>query len=272
MLLRFPGGKKRLRSEIIPKIADFFEPDLEFREPFFGSGSIGFSLLQPSFKVPFNKIWLNDLDKGMVSLWNSVINNPDQLKEKILKFTPSTEHFYSFQKELLLNPPENELEHGFKKLAIHQMSYSGLGTKAGGPIGGANQQSKYSVDCRWSPKTLYKNIDQINKYIKNINIRTNQCTNLDFEEVIKDEITQAVLYLDPPYYVKGNNLYQHGFSIDDHIRLAAVLKKTKHHWVLSYDDCPEIQALYKGWTTINEITLKYTITGSHEKTELLIIH
>ena len=40
---------------------------------------------------------------------------------------------------------------GFKKLAIHQISYSGLGTMSGGPLGGAGQKSQYKIDCRWSP-------------------------------------------------------------------------------------------------------------------------
>jgi len=46
------------------------------------------------------------------------------------------------------------LDVGFKKLAIHQISYSGLGTKSGGPLGGKSQESIYKIDCRWSPKHI----------------------------------------------------------------------------------------------------------------------
>ena len=41
-----------------------------------------------------------------------------------------------------LTKEENQISKAFKKLAIHQISYSGLGTKSGGPLGGEKQQSK----------------------------------------------------------------------------------------------------------------------------------
>jgi DNA adenine methylase len=69
-----------------------------------------------------------------------------------------------------------------------------------------------------------------------------------------------LLYIDPPYYQKGNDLYHVGFSIEDHIRLADVLRKTKHRWILSYDECDEVQGLY-GWATIERVSVNYSITA-----------
>jgi len=270
MLLRFPGGKKRLRKHIVPVLQASFTAGLEYREPFLGSGSIGFSILTPKFYIPVDKIWINDVDKGMAALWNSVIENPEKLKSEIENFIPSVQAFYEFQDALINSPPTDQLQHGFQKLAIHQMSYSGLGTKAGGPIGGKAQKSEYAVDCRWSPRTLFKNIDQIHKSCKEVTFRHNKCTSFDFEQLIDDKKYKALLYLDPPYFVKGDDLYQHSFSEDDHQRLAKALKRTKHSWVLSYDDCPDIHELYKDWADIKKIALTYTIRGAHAKTELLI--
>lgn len=272
MLFRYPGGKKKLSKQIINKlIAVFTEaPDItEYREPFFGSGSIGLEILA-NYKLPLQNFWVNDLDTGIAAIWNTILIKPDKLKKKIDSFTPSVDSFYSFQEELLTSQISNTTDLAFKKIAIHQMSYSGLGTKAGGPIGGITQSSKYDVGCRWSPKTLHKNIDNIHEWLKRASLREGKCTSYDFDRLISDSETKALLYLDPLYYDKGNQLYQCNFSEEDHIRLAEALRKTKHKWVLSYDDCPAVRMLYQGWTNIDKITLKYTITGARTKTELLI--
>ena len=94
-------------------------------------------------------------------------------------------------------------------------------------------------------------------------------TNLDFAELITDTSEKALIYLDPPYYVKGNQLYQHGFSDDDHFRLADLLKSTAHRWILSYDDCPEVRALYH-WAEVRTVSVNYSIAGAQRERELLI--
>ena len=254
---------------------------LNIESLFFGGGSIGIKLLQ---ETDIKKMWVNDFDPGIFCLWSTLINRPDLLKDRVNDFKPSVDRFYEYKEHLTDKPPEltsDDLvaEYGFKKLAIHQISYSGLGTKSGGPLGGASQKSDYKVDCRWSPKYICKKIDKLNNRFSELNIR---CTNLDFSELILDTECDAVIYLDPPYFVKGNELYQHGFNEEDHNRLAKALKETNHKWVLSYDDCEEIRSLYEGWSNIEVIDgINYSITAlknketgersSRTKTELLIM-
>jgi DNA adenine methylase len=69
--------------------------------------------------------------------------------------------------------------------------------------------------------------------------------------------------------VEQGKIYQHCFQRQDHERLAEALKTTRHAWVLSYDDCPEIRELYD-WADISTNTVKYTIGGIRTKQELLI--
>jgi len=269
MLLRYPGGKAKISKPILAALTSIFEKNTnaEYREPFFGGGSIGFKLLS---NINIKKLWINDIDKGMAALWTAILIDSEGLKEKISSFVPNTSHFWEFKKELTSIPNIFDItDVGFKKLAIHQISYSGLGTKSGGPLGGVNQKSQYKIDCRWSPKTLFKNIDNIYPLLSNTHVRGYKCWSLDFEELIKNNDCQAFMYLDPPYFIKGNEMYQHGFTTQDHERLAKSLRQTKHPWVLSYDDCPEIRKLYS-WATIKEIELKYTINTVRNKKELLI--
>jgi DNA adenine methylase len=213
--------------------------------------------------------WFNDLDFGIYALWESVRTRPAELISLVEVFIPTTAAFYKF-KDYLLDIPEGDkakytLSIGFEKLTIHQISYSGLGTKSGGPLGGEDQSSEYKIDCRWSPEQLTADIRAAHDLMKQKEVKV---TCEDFESLIRGR-RNHFLYLDPPYYVKGPELYQCSFTPEDHERLARSLRETTHPWLLSYDDCKEIRKLYK-FAVIQEVPLNYTINGAVTKTELLI--
>jgi DNA adenine methylase len=257
---RYPGGKSKLKTQIY----EYFNAEaqgLEYREPFFGGGSIGLKFVEDN--PNWNKVWINDKDAGVASLWTSVIRHPDELKQMVQDFVPSIEMFDKFKEELLSGEEFETVIHGFKKLAIHQTSYSGLGVKSGGPLGGREQKSAYKIDCRWSPDYICKKIDRLHKLFSTLKIREEKCTCLDFTDLILCE-DEAFLYLDPPYYIKGNDLYQHGFTEKDHERLAEALQKSTNPWVLSYDDCEEIRKLYE-WAEIDTVAVNYSITATKDK-------
>lgn len=282
-IVRYPGGKSKLRNQIAQRLAEQAEHDgFEYRELFVGGGSVGLKLLSGSTSI--RRIWINDRDVGIACLWTSVIRYPEEFKERVRSFTPSVEAFYALREELTTTstmPTERDriVDLGSKKLAIHQTSYSGLGTKSGGPLGGVGQKSRYKIDCRWSPDYICRNVDKLHDLFSTVEVRGNCCTNLDFIELIEDRNCRSLLYLDPPYYVKGNNLYQHGFTVEDHQRLADSLRETEHAWVLSYDDCPEVREMYR-WAKVEPLDATYSITAvkdkdtgerlSRKKTELLI--
>jgi DNA adenine methylase len=267
---RYPGGKGKLKDQIITAITNHADgQDLEYREPFFGGGSVGLNVLDDN--CCFNKFWINDYDIGIACLWSAVIQYPQQLKNKIKGFNPEVKYFDQFKDEMLnltrnyAYEPDELINIGFKKLALHQISYSGLGTKSGGPLGGREQKSQYKINCRWSPDYICKKIDKVHNKFKSVAVRNSNCSCLDFEDIIAENTNNALLYLDPPYYIKGNDLYQHGLSNHDHLRLMGALKTTKHKWVLSYDDCEEIRELYK-WANITEIqNVNYSITATRDK-------
>jgi DNA adenine methylase len=273
---RYPGGKSKLKKQIAAKLNDISESNLEYREPFFGGGSIGLLVLQE--KPNLKQIWINDFDLGIASLWTTLIQQPDLLKDLVNHFDPSVEAFDQFKKELIDSSSQLTSD---VEVANFGISYSGLGTKSGGPLGGREQKSNYKINCRWSPKYICNKIDLLHKRFSQFSIRNNCCTNLDFSEVINDNEYDAIIYLDPPYFDKGNDLYQHGLNEKDHQRLADCLRNTNHQWVLSYDDCPEIRKFYD-WADIESIDgVSYSITAlknketgertSRTKPELLIM-
>lgn len=62
---------------------------------------------------------------------------------------------------------------------------------------------------------------------------------------------KSLIYLDPPYYFKSDDLYQNTYTHDDHVAIAALVKGKIHFpWIVSYDNTPEIISLYRGCQTI----------------------
>jgi DNA adenine methylase len=276
---RYPGGKSKLRDVIVRKLLAV-PGCTEYREPFFGGGCVGIKVLSD---CPwFSSVHINDRDPGIYCLWATLLDNPRLLVDRINRFTPSVDQFDLFKHELTTCCPDTNdvnciADYGFMKLAIHQLSYSGLGTKSGGPLGGREQKSRYHIGCRWSPRSMISKINAIHSILSGRDV---VCSNADFASVIDAPGDRVLMYLDPPYFVKGNDLYQHGFTESDHQRLARSLKETEHGWVLSYDDCEFIRDLYS-WADIqNTKEVSYSITAtldsqtgsraSRTKSELLI--
>ena len=72
--------------------------------------------------------------------------------------------------------------------------------------------------------------------------------NQDFETLIKHyDREDSFFYCDPPYF-SSEYVYDCGFTWEDHVRLHDALVNAKGKWLLSYNDCPEIKELYKGYS------------------------
>ena len=57
-------------------------------------------------------------------------------------------------------------------------------------------------------------------------------------------------YADPPYF-STEDMYAVGFNWNDHVRLKDTLSKIQGKFLLSYNDCPEIRELYKGFSMLD---------------------
>lgn len=259
-LIRYPGSKEKLADQIFSYFPDQVRFHLwassakwEYREPFFGSGAIGFRVLDRL--SPESPIWINDIDKGIVSLWQSVHKQPQKLLDRIARFKPSAEAFYEFKSndgsDMTLT-----LETGFRKLALHQMSVSGFGAMSGGPLGGRNQENaKYPVDCRWNPERLRRHVVKCHKAMRRFpNFRISHG---DFSELIDNAPDKCCVYLDPPYVEKGKQLYKYNLEHDGHLRLRECLAQCGAWWVLSYDDHHSVRELY-GDCDIKPLEVTYT--------------
>jgi DNA adenine methylase len=261
--IRYPGGKSKLVKKIVPILQQRTFHGLEYREPFFGGGSVGLSMIEAK-----REAWINDRDAGIIALWQAVQHHSESLKAMVCDYSPSVDDFYAFKKFFLSAASfpltvDELVSVAFRKLALHQMSFSGLGCMSGGPLGG-KEQAQNGISSRWNATSICKKLDAIHAAFGSVRI-----SNGDYAELIGDETTQALLYLDPPYFEQGEKLYLHAFAQRDHKRLRDLLRATPHHWVLSYNACREIRELYH-WAHIETISANYSLNGAKEKYELLI--
>jgi DNA adenine methylase len=75
----------------------------------------------------------------------------------------------------------------------------------------------------------------------------------------KFDSQEDFLYLDPPYFKKGADLYNHFFCYEDHKNLKNFLAN-KQGWLLSYDNCQEILDIYNDFNILS-IDCQYSISG-----------
>lgn len=261
-MIRYPGSKDKIARQIIGRFpasaaVPLFNGDLEeYREPFFGGGAVGLRVL--SLLPRRIRVWLNDKDRALVALWTSIRDRPRDLMRMCVEYRPSVEDFYQFKEEdgrEDLDP----LTAGFRKLALHQISFSGNGAMAGGPIGGREQRSEFNVDCRWNGARTANKIRALSKAFAAFDTRI---TCDDFAPLLGDASPRVFVYADPPYYKAGPQLYKHAFGDEDHARLARALRDCRAQWVLSYDDHPVVHDLYQ-WAEIGHVEMTYTTAVSH---------
>jgi len=259
---RYPGGKAKLAKQIVPLLVRQLGTDTQYREPFFGWGAIGLELIRAKL---VKSIWINDKHPGVAAYWTSVIRYPDQLKQLVINFEPSSDAFCRLKEKMLsqLTQPFPQAEPdivrlGFEKLVLHRLSFSGLG-EMGGELS--------DIDSRWTPETLCKKIHDDHLAFLGVKIHDDCCTCLDFDQMFKGN--NCLLYLDPTYFQQGPKCYPIALTLKDHERLAGLLQQQNNPWLLSYDDCPEIRALYP-WALVKTVPVKYSITGASRRRELLI--
>jgi len=266
-LFRYPGGKQRISTEIIKYLHNQLSTQTtHYIEPFVGAGGILLPFLKT--KPALDCIHLNDLDYSIYCVWWSVYNSPNLLCSWLESFYPTVDTFYRYKEDLQnVSPDHPKVEVAMRKIALHQMSFSGLG-EMGGPIGGKEQRGRWGVGCRWNIKRLCARVNETHSLLSRYHVvLTNKCF-FDTIGIYKN----ALHYCDPPYFEKGNQLYKSGMTLEEHVKLFSTLSHSDN-WVLSYDNVPTIVELYKDKHIYN-IDVKYSVgeeKNSRKKSKELVI-
>nr|BFF38947.1 hypothetical protein BACY1_07520 [Tenacibaculum mesophilum] len=140
-----------------------------------------------------------------------------------------------------------------------------------GVIGGIHQSGDWKMDVRFNKMNLLNRIETIAKYKTQITLyNLDTCELLEDINVNRDFYTNSFIYLDPPYYCKGKDLYVNFYRHEDHVFLSEKIKEIETiKWLLSYDNQEEIVCLYEEFKKIS-YNLTYSVEKKYQGKEVLI--
>lgn len=261
--LRYPGGKTQLSPFVVDLLRKNDLLQGVYCEPFAGGAGIAFRLL---LSGNVSEVWINDIDRSIYAFWYCVINLTDELCERI-ESTSIDMQVWERQKAAQSRSNSSLISLGFSTLFLNRTNRSGI--LRGGVIGGKGQEGNYPMDCRFNRAELVRKIRRIALYKDQIKL-----TCLDANQYLRTEVKKlpkhALINIDPPYYQAGPDLYTNAFRHDDHVALSKVIRELEHNWMLTYDNAPEIQALYRGLPQF-EKALNYFAQVKRSAAELIVI-
>jgi len=237
--------------------------DGHYAEIYGGGAGVAWPLL---FEEYVQHVHINDLNKAMCAFWKCVLKETDDLC-RLIHDTPVTMKEW-FRQKARQAKPENysQLELGFSTFFLNRTNRSGI--IKGGVIGGKAQTGKWKLDARFNKVDLIARIQRIARYAKRISIY-----NYDAADFIVRMPTflprKTLVYLDPPYYIKGEGLYEDHYLHEDHVKIARLVKKRiKNPWIVSYDTAPEIIRLYSGHRS-KRYDLSYSAQDRYAGSEIM---
>jgi DNA adenine methylase len=261
--LRYPGGKTKLYSYVRELIDSTLAlEDRVYVEPYAGGCGLALKLL---FQEDVDEIYINDFDRAIWAFWYSVLNDCKELVEKIEQTSITIQEWYK-QKEVYKNKDTaNILELGFATLFLNRTNRSGI--IMANPIGGNDQNGDYLIDCRFNKKSIISKIKRIHELRDRIHL-----TNLDaieFLDNINGQLNNAFIYLDPPYFEKGYQLYKNSYLEQDHVDLRQKVAELHNFWFITYDDCLFIEDLYSQYNS-RKFSLNYSAGTKRKGSEIAI--
>ncbi|MEK4983593.1 DNA adenine methylase [Bacillus sp. FSL K6-6540] len=238
--LRYPGGKSKVSEYLLGYVSP--QKSEVLCSPFTGGGSFELALLHAGI---VKRLELNDYDFGVYSLFHLIKTFPDALTMEIKKRKPNLSDFFKAQRIVKSDYSGCDIfEAAWSLLLVNRLAFSGI--YRANPLGGL-RGGRDSLLSRWNPDDLCKRINMIHEMSDFINIH-----NQDAIEFIEEQYwnEKATIFIDPPYYNQGKNLYLHYYTDEDHRELQFLLDNLYRETpcadlIVTYDDDPFIEQIYE---------------------------
>lgn len=261
--LRYPGGKSKLANFIKLVFDENNLLDGHYVEPYAGGAGLAFHLL---FQEYASHIHINDLNLPVYAFWRAVLYDTETLC-RLIRDTVVTVEEWDRQKHVQEHPAQATLlDLGFSTFFLNRTNRSGI--IQGGVIGGRQQDGNYKIDARYHKQNLIARIEKVARYNTRVSLYNEDA--MEFLRSLSPRLPRKTLiYLDPPYYVKGEGLYEDHYTHQDHVNVAKfVAKIKKQKWIVSYDNVPEICQLYQKFPQLT-YGLKYSAAERYEGSEVM---
>ena len=244
--LRYPGGKGKLAAFFKSVIEANELEDGMYVEPYAGGAAIALELL---FHEYVSQIHINDINRPIYAFWKSVLDHTEHLV-RLIRNTRLTVRSWDKQKRVLANADDHDdLALGFATFFLNRTNRSGI--LNGGIIGGRDQSGPWKIDARFNVPELIFRIESIAKLRSRIRLSQKDALVL-LSSKLNVWPEKTLIYLDPPYYTKGKDLYYDYYTHADHERIAEFVtgKIDRQNWIVSYDNVKEIRKIYAGYRRI----------------------
>lgn len=250
-VLRYPGGKQRA----VKILADYIPADeTEVCSPFLGGGSLELYCAS----VLGMRVFGYDNFAPLAEFWRTLIFRRNLLADRAAEFLPvlKRDDFYRLQKTQM--QIADKIRRAAVFFVINRASFSGC-TLSGGMSPG---------HPRFTPSAVARLRQFPSARVR----RTFSVQQADFADSI-NEHPNALIYADPPYMLKSQNLYGargNGHRGFDHEKLRDILIGRGGRWLLSYNDCERARRLYRGFVMLTP-KWRYGMSGDKNSRELLVL-
>lgn len=259
---RYPGGKRKLANYIKLVVEQNGLLRAQYIEPYAGGAAVALALL---FEGYTSHIHINDLSRSVYAFWHAVLYETESLCTRI-RSTNATMDEWHLQRAIQEHAYEvSLLDLGFSTFFMNRTNRSGIIT--GGVVGGKNQDGPYKLDARYNVEDLIDRISRVARYRSQISIYNEDAA--DFvTKTLPHVPSSALVYLDPPYYGKGQDLYENHYKYEDHKRISDIVADIDQSWIVTYDNTREIMQLYKDYRHI-VYHLNYSAADRYGGSELM---
>jgi DNA adenine methylase len=238
--LRYPGGKARFAPLVAEVLRTNNLTGGHYLEPYAGGAGVALVLLLDGL---VSNIHINDADPAVAVFWRAATKQTVSLSRMVANEPVTMEAWNHWRMVMLGQLPANELERGFATLFMNRTNRSGI--LKGGVIGGKAQSGIYKVGERFMRDELCTRLERIGDRADGIHVYEEDAHQL-LGRCHKFLPTKSLVYLDPPYYVKGAGLYRNFYKHEDHVQIARLLSSARFRrpWIVSYDNADEIREMY----------------------------
>lgn len=261
--LRYPGGKSAMAGLLGDVRLLNGLGSHAVAEPFAGGAGAALTLL---YREEAPEIYINDADAAIFSFWWSVLNRSREFLEMVRDVPVDMEEWRRQRAVYQEGRSAARVKRGFAAFYLNRCNRSGI-IGSGGPIGGIAQNGTWKLDARFNRDELILRCAKLARYRQRIHVSA-----LDgLEFIAQMEPSSTFLFIDPPYFSRGQSLYLNALDPAYHKALAERLSRMQSEaWVVTYDDCSEIRAMYDGWAAVRPFALRYVAADRRGGRELLI--
>lgn len=259
--LRYPGGKGKIANFV--KLV-FLENELlggEYVEPYAGGASVALSLLYEDYA---SHVHINDINRSVHAFWSAVLNDTDALCARITRTQLSVREWRRQRAVQAADAPD-PIDLAFSTFVLNRTNRSGI-IANGGIIGGLDQSGPWKLDARYNVDELVRRIRKVARFRDRITLTNDDAA--DMLERWTSEPSNALVYLDPPYYLKGDSLYENFYEHEHHVAIARLVRRLRARWIVSYDAAPEILDIYRSSKSLR-YSLSYSARERYEGSEVM---